>query len=364
MKALVVVGALLIPTLAFADKPLPASQHSPPIILDEPSVNVRPLTQGDRGWNVMAHIEMKGVTSTSDRARLEWKQGGKLLATAKCQLEFDGDYAMGNCDDRDTNIKVTGDVTADLIYSDDKTDKEYLVRTFKITIVHLKGQWETWGSLADDTLGAAFMYEGHEKDNNGTYRRPTLYMTFANANTPPDPGLRCTVDGKALDNDIKLDAETGADTQDLELDHQPKNNGKRLTFHWSRSKLLMDIYWGKRETLSNPKDTHAALVDHPGKYECNLRSEGHVLRTISFVVNADGMIQNDEMNTGKNAIPMISDREVMVDMRMGKDAAQFDTRINPAAMKKSLEFGLPWPDHAKVKQIQATYAKSGLPDPQ
>jgi hypothetical protein len=33
-------------------------------------------------------------------------------------------------------------------------------------------------------------------------------------------------------------------------------------------------------------------------------------------------------------------------------------------MKKSLAYGLPWPDHPKVKEIHASYpAKSGLADP-
>jgi hypothetical protein len=33
-------------------------------------------------------------------------------------------------------------------------------------------------------------------------------------------------------------------------------------------------------------------------------------------------------------------------------------------MKKTMQFGLPWPQHPKVKDIQATYgATTGLPDP-
>ena len=112
----------------------------------------------------------------------------------------------------------------------------------------------------------------------------------------------------------------------------------------------------------HPKDN--VLSDNPGKWECNLRYNGKAIRQILFAVDADGMILQDEIQTGKNAIPIVRLRVALVDVRLTKDSSTVDKRINPAALKKSMAFGLPWPDHPKVKTIHAPYPpKSGLPDP-
>ena len=367
MKTLLVLAITSLPSIAFADaKPLPASQHTPPIKFDEASVSIELNGQSDAGYNFHSHMELNGLTSKTDRVRLDWKSGGKIVASAKCNIGMEDGYAAGSCDYRDKAIKATGAITAELIYSDDQSDKDYLVRTFKLTVVHLKGQWESWQIVPDDTLASAWMYMGHDDDNNSTYRRPTLYVTFATGENLNDGVLRCTAEGKKIP-DIALSSQSGSDTEDIELDHQPKK-GARQTYHWNRMKLLAEVLWGKRDTLKyDMKDKHpkdGVLSDNPGKWECNLRHDGKVIRVIKFVVNQDGMIQQDEMQTGKNAIPSVTDRVVLVEVQLTKDSATFDKRINPAAMKKSMGFGLPWPDHPKVKAIHATYPpKSGLPDP-
>jgi hypothetical protein len=76
------------------------------------------------------------------------------------------------------------------------------------------------------------------------------------------------------------------------------------------------------------------------------------------------MIKNDEIQQGKHPIPSASNRTVFIENRLTKDSASFDKRIVPAAYKQTLQYGLPWPEHPKVKQIHdALPPKSGLPDP-
>ncbi len=368
MRSLVALGVLLVPSLALAGKLEPGSAHSPPLIADEPGFILEVVGKSDAGYGWHSHVQVRGFSSKTDRLRMEWKQGKKLLATVKCDIGIEGDEASGSCDNRDTPVKAVGELTAELIFSDDQTDKDYLVRTYKVQVVHHKGQWESWGGMGDDQLGAAWVWHGNAEAGNSTYRMAQLYITFASGYGPKDPQLRCTVDGKKKIPDIELGAESGSDTDDTEIDIQPKG-GKRLTYHWYRGKYLINIYYGKRDTLKwdmgKKLDPDKVLSDNPGKWECNLRSEGKVLRILNFTVNADGFIQNGEFNTGtKNAVPMYSDMEAMIEVRLTKDSAAFDQRINPAAMKKSLQFGLPWPEHPAVKAMQSSYpAKSGLPDP-
>jgi hypothetical protein len=78
----------------------------------------------------------------------------------------------------------------------------------------------------------------------------------------------------------------------------------------------------------------------------------------------DGMVLQDEIQTGKNAVPMVSNKVALIDLRLTKDSSAWDERIVPAELKKSMGYGLPWPVHPKVKTIHASYPpKSGLPDP-
>jgi hypothetical protein len=344
----------------------PSSQHAPAVILDEASVQLSLNTRGDEGYDFKSHVEMTGFTSKTDTARIDWKQGGKVLATAKCKLDLNGKNAEGSCDYGGKPLKAKGDIQAELVYWDDQTEKEYLVRTFNVKAYEFKGQWETWQIVPDDVLASGWIYMGHDNDNNGTYRRPSLYLWFSNGDYLNDATFRCTVEGKKLP-DFEASPQGGSDTGVIEADHQP-TNGDRLTYRWQKTNLLMGIMWGKRETLkydmpkTQPKDT--VLSDLPGKWECALRHDGKAIRQVLFTVDKDGMILQDEIQTGKNAIPVVSNRVALIDLRLTKDSEQWDKRIVPAALKKSMGFGLPWPVHPKVSTIQASYPpKSGMPDP-
>ena len=367
MRSLVVVSMVVVPGLAVAaPKLLPASQHTPPVVLDEASAQFRLVSQGDRGYEFWAHVEMTGFGARTDTARLDFKQKGKVIGSAKCSLGREDAYASGDCKSDGKPLKAKGPIEAELIYWDDQEEKEYLVRTFKANVHHFKGQWETWQIVPDDLLGGGWIYMGHDEANDGRYRRPTLYTWFAAADGLGSATLRCTVDGKKLP-DFELGTQGGSDAGEIEADHQPKK-GDRLTYKWMKAKLLVEVLWGKRDTLkwdmakTQPPDT--VLGDNPGAWDCKLRNAGKAIRQLLFTVDKDGMITQDEIQTGKNPIPVVSPRVVFVDVRLTKDSASFDKRIVPAALKKSLAFGLPWPDHPKVKAIHASFPpKSGMPDP-
>jgi hypothetical protein len=374
MSKLLPCTILLSSSIAAAGgKPIPASQHQPPVVLDEPSIYVKLIQHADSGYGFKSHVELVGLTSNKDALRLDWKQNGKVLASANCELSFEERptkdfYAYGGCDFTG-NVKAIGAVEGELVYRDDQTDKEYLVRTFKMTVRHYKGVVEDWQITPDDVLGAAWIYHGHDSYDDsmhtGSYRRPTLYMWFT-GDWLNDGFLRCTVAGKKMP-DINLSRQSDASETDIEFIQQPKN-GQRVRYVWSKQIFLMDVYWGKRDTLRDDLGKKVApekvLADNPGKWECALRHDGKVIRQLAFTVDNDGMIQQDEIQSGKTAIPTVTNYVVLVDLRLTKDSATYDKRIAPEAMKRSIGFGLPWPDHPKVKAIHASYpAKTGLPDP-
>ena len=370
MNRMVAALLVFVPSLALAapNKLLPGSEHAPPLVLDETSVTMyaHPFPEDSKkGYVIQAYVGILGFADASDRARIDLKKNGKVFATMKCQLKVDDSYAHGDCEYKDKPLTPTGEIEGELIYTDDHTEKDYLVRTFKVTVLHIGGQangsYDVWSIVPDDLLAAGWMVLGYEDVNDSRRRHPELYFWAASTEGLSNPVLRCTVGSKKL-ADIKL-SESGSDSQQITIDNQPKS-GARKQVTWRRVPLMPDVYWGKRDTLNPKIEADRALVDNPGKWECGLRREGKTLRQLSFTVNADGMVEQAEMQSGKNPVPVFSDRVVLIDMRLGKDAATYDQRINPDAMRKSMGFGLPWPDHPQVKAIHASFPpKSGIAFP-
>jgi hypothetical protein len=169
--------------------------------------------------------------------------------------------------------------------------------------------------VPDDLLAAAYARVGYTQAQ-GTELKPELLFWATTKDYDRNPVLRCTVDGKALEEETI----------------------------------------GKQYTI----DKVRAMIDNPGKWDCKLRAGGKTVREFLFTVNDKGFIEPDEMQTGA---PPTFPGVALIDVRIPKDNG-FDTGVRPDAMRKSMGFGLPWPNSPKVKTVQAAFPPaSGLPDP-
>ncbi len=361
IKRLVPLLLVAFPAVATAAPLTPGSQHNPPVVLDEASVSIDLYSAGtNAGYKIRSYVEINGFSSKTDTARMDWISKGKVFDSIKCDLGQDDGYASGECTNSEKAHLVKGPVEVRLIYWDDQEEKEYLVRTFKLHIHHWKGKWDSWQIDADDALNTAFMYMGHDKATDSTYRNPRLYMWFSGRDNLEQLTLRCKVGEKKLP-DIEIWENNGSGRAVVESVMTPAK-GEDVVYYWQRKVFLINAYWGPKATLTESNDP--VMADNPGQWECGLRNAGKTIRTILFTVDNDGMIQQDEIQSGKNPIPTVSDKVVLVDVRFTKDSPSYDKRISPAALKKSMQWGLPWPDHPKVKEIHKSYpAKSGLADP-
>jgi hypothetical protein len=136
---------IAIPAVALAGgKPLPASQHNPPVFLDEPTFYIELIHRSDAGYAIKSHVEIGGATSETDMLRIDWMQKGKVVVSVKCRISVEkdspGKWAGGDCDYEPTEqkpLKAKGDIEARVIYWDDQEEKEYLVRTAKLKV----GTW-------------------------------------------------------------------------------------------------------------------------------------------------------------------------------------------------------------------------------
>src|SRR5262249_17729697 len=160
---------------------------------------------------------------------------------------------------------------------------------------------------------------------------------------------RCTVDGTKLP-DFKA-----------EPTNHTNNSGAEISHTWTRAKdqrgytfvnwgVVVEMRLGTKEELKAVGDMskQRLAIDNPGKWAWDYRNNGKVFRKFSFIVNDQGRIAPSEMQSGRWPVKTFDDT-VMVDMRIPDDNG-YERRIRSDAMKKSVGWGLPWPEHPKAKE--------------
>jgi hypothetical protein len=312
------------------------------------------------GYGFTMRTEIGAAIGKADRVRLDWKQGRKLLASARCELDaYDDQYGNVRCEYADKPLTAKGAIKADLVYSDDVDGNDYLLRTFKLVVAKYPSFGDAvWQLVPDDLLGAAWVEHNYPQQLNDATRGHPHFIFWVANKLPGDGALRCTVAGSKIP-DIKLAMDVagniniGATTS--------SRNGKRLEYRWTHVDATADIYFGKRADYKGASDQMAFLAEHPGAWDCQVRSEGTAIRQLLFTVGNDGLITSD-LQTARGAA-LTAENVSAIDLRFPR-GVKFDERVRPGAMKTSRGFGLPWPDARSVKASQATFPPaSGLPDP-
>ena len=347
---------------------LPADHHTPPLFLDEPQTTVF-LRSRDQGYQFEVATRIVGLGSNNDRARVDWKQRGKVVATAACSLHYYAMRSLAVCTSSSDTIMAKGAVDAQLIVTADEDGMEYLVRTFKLNVYAFdEGHGTTlYQILPDDTLGAAWVR--HNFSDNAEKLMPLIEFWMATSKTPGKANMRCTVDGKKLD-DIDASIEP-LHLQNMDTDVTLEQEADHFTgkahqlYHYEGHSLDWNVVFGpKTDALAQQYPSRTFLIDHPGKWDCLLRDSatGKTVREFLFSVNGDGIVEQNDIQSGEHAIATLPN-VVLIEVRLPKDNP-LGERIRPDLMKKSLGFGLPWPDHPHVKAIQAAFPPaSGLAKP-
>lgn len=301
--------------------------------------------------------------------RVEWISKGKVVANQRCAMNVEGDTGSLECDWKGAPLKAQGDVTVNLIYVDDQTEKEYLLRTMEVKVVPFTWMKErNYQILLDDTLDVAYAWhrfyggENRNQDNN-------LYFFFwmANVVTFRDPMLRWSVNGQKVP-DFKVSIQTNG----YEIEALYHVNGDERRYRWSPMRFYPERLWfGTREEVSkhhrvNDEDIARGemriLAEMAGDWDCMLRAEGKPIRQFMFKVNDKGRIEPSEAQSALG-FPKLPPSVVWVDMRIPAKS-EFDLRVRPDAMTKSMPYGMPWPKHPAFDAAKkALPPASGLADP-
>ena len=333
---------LAFPSLAHAGgKPLPGARHAPPMFVDEAVTDVS-LMSRDKGYQFRVVVRIAGMSSKNDRARIDWKQGGRIVATAPCQLDHfdDSKLSQGTCTSPKDDLTAKGAIEADLVATDDATDRDYLVRVYRVNVRSWNEGHGTmlYQVLPDDALGAA--WARHISSDVAEQRMAVIDFWMATDKTPGQTNMRCTVDGKRIaDIDASIEPlQMDEVTLEQEADHF--TGSAHEVHHYEGHQLDWDVAFGPRGDDSKRfEGNRTFLVDHPGHWDCLLRdtSTGKAVRELLFTVDAQGMIEG---LPGIATLPNVA----RIELRIPKDTG-LGERIPAGAIAKSMGFGLPWPPH-------------------
>ena len=368
VRPLVSISLLAAATATAAAAPkLPlASEQTPPKFIDVTNLAVDGAGS-DAGYRPRINTTVYGVTSDADAVRFDVMQNGKTLFSQRCPLEVsqkEKGKAIVQCVFDGKPLTAAGELTARLVYIDDKAEAEYLLRDFKLKVeTYTFVGRKSYQVAQDDNLGQAYIWQRQTGDRYTDYQ---LYGYFWAATDQSFRGkLRCSVGGTKLD-----DIDVGTDTGKVVVEALDNASGEERRLKWTQMKLMFDrILFGTRDEYAKHRNMPVAelkdsrfLGDNPGDWTCDLRKDGAVVRTFRFQVNDQGRIAPHPAQSAPGA-PMLRPDVVMIDVRLpGKNT--YDLRVRGNAIKAAMAYGMPWPKDDSVKEmLAAAPADSGFPDP-
>jgi hypothetical protein len=356
--ALAAATPLLAPAVATA-APAPTVKR----FIDEARWQAR-IEDSSEGYHIWFSGWVNGVTSPTDALRVELVQKGKVISSTRCKIQpAEGDkLGWAECrSDANKLMTATGDLVLRVVYIDDQTETEEVIRTFQWNVVAYdpgRGNGEVdFALMGDDLLGTAYAFH-RATEGSGSKYDLEIFTWTAGALGAGTYQLRCTVDGKRL---ADIDTYVGAEGQ---FGGSVLKNNEYTNYVWSRAQIIpRELVWGTTEEVAKAyamRTPPLAMGAHPGEWSCDLRSEGKVQRTFKFPVGADGRIKAHPSESAPGAPPLMAG-VTMIDVYLGKDAR--DVRIRPDAIRKSHSFGLPWAKNERTEAVLKALPKaSGSPD--
>lgn len=300
-----------------------------------------------------------GEIARADRVDVEWIAGGKKLTTASCDVDANGDSAQFNCEGTD-QLDAFGDVTAVFKFTRDADDAVTTLSTHQLKV----GRFWNWYMRNDKRLLYA-QYQvmpldlvtsavvSQEDWGNGD-RRFQIYgwATTEGAASPEPTSLRCSVDGKRIaDLDVGAPYNSVVEASDW---RDPQVNPR--VPHVMQFKLWVgQIRWGMAADLPSPTGSLVVLGDHPGRWSCDWRDKGKVVRTFNFTVGSDGIVQPHAEQAAGLALPA---GRALIDVTLPDSAP--DAYVDPAMSKAGGLWGQAWRLPATGAKAAPSFTRAGF----
>ena len=311
------------------------------------------------GYAVRLDAEVRDIASRQDRLRIDVKQGARTVVSQVCAPnELARTSAGFQCTTADSGlITTTGAVTIEVQYMNDVAETTTLLRSMNVNVrgypywVHDDDRGRpvigtTYQIDAGSLVGTAFAYMREDDD-----RRPLqLFTAFAGTYEGFDSTLRCRVGDQRIP-DVEVSTSAFAEVQ---VEEWTSQQAERRRIAWYRARLEMNgLWWGPHVEGASAGWSGAPvfLGDHPGLWSCDMRSDGAVLRTFNFMVDAQGNVVPHGLEASP-AMPRMIERLHVVDVRFPATSPR-DAFFDPVAIRASFQYGTPWADPSAVSEMLA-----------
>jgi hypothetical protein len=365
--------------MSFAMLCAPLGAQATPRMLDDTSIRAYLFsrTHGDPERSYYEFSVQGGIygdktnLKKTDAIIVNWKKGGKTLASQRCPVELDDDGAGAtfNCKHDQTKLTADGKLQVEILYFDDRAERKSPLKTLNINV----SRWYYWTGMdgrrpkhriswqivGDDLLGTSYLFK-HGGGNGLPHLRFLFWISRDNDRNESNLKgvLRCTVNGKPLADDIE--AYLGSHQTAIQVTNRQYIKGPpdgETLYQWKHMELSAQIYWGPpsvRSRFNNPSKM-VFLSEKVGAWACKWRVDGKNLREFRFTVEAGDRIKPHPEQLAPNG------------PRLGKDVTFIETYFptpvwdfvfNPAAIKATSAWGRPWANAASLAPMFGALPKA------
>ncbi len=321
------------------------------------------------GWYLDPYLKLKGDVPGRSALRLVVKKNGKELFQKRCELRSFKDTHQ--CKDRKSVITEIGLIDIDVHYVDGDTDKEKLLRKYKIDVRKFEKLRNGPGYYPNLHSQAAvgFFSSGESRRGVAKGTDKTLYLNmmfskdYNGTAMPKHHFLRCNVNGQPIKiprNEGAIRRNSGRENIFVKYESRHKTGSKKgaalrdyLMFSYAKTDLPL-TYGGDDPSYPNVSNT-------PGNWECKIlgKQDRKLYRTIRFEVSSDGQIVPHPEQRSGNVV--LKDTEIMIDMEIPTGGSPIDFRLLPMP-EMGLFFGIPW-NTSEGKAMANRVPKVGEPYP-
>lgn len=315
-----------------------------------------------RGYAVTAHYRVFGAVPSGSAMLTVFKEGGREVGRVRCEgsaHDTSDDPAWQGmtfeCIDRAQRIRTVGALTAETTFINGQTDAQTPMRAHSLTVressqagaspQHYVSRHQevlsgllTWHTANRTSYAVNGYFRGAQPAANVNTVRIVLPVAGGDetATALQNVRLRCTVGGQPItfaDGDQVTDtrgARSLVVTQSVRTPEGGTNNAS-LGFY----QLLLAV---PLAFPPEPDTSSVNMAQHPGRWQCDLRNNGEVLRTIAFTVGPNGVpAPHAEQAAGLYFGP----RAVLIDVTVPAAGARGE-RTAPAEARAGGFYGRAW----------------------
>ena len=361
----------------------------------------------DDGWMLKSSLRVMGTFPRRSAFKISVLRNGKVLGTARCgggryvynanavpKMAYFGDNFLWHdtgCWSKKGKINQVGKFDVEIRVVNGDTDKETLVRTYKIDVQKITRVRGSAVNSYPDSSGYAVMrhtdsavafihltspgmkdyYNATKTSTSSSGRSQVeLYFSMSPEKTGKYPKrgyIKCSVDGTRItfpDNGDFTDLLTPRILRTTALAYTDRISPKfkrgpeyKDQLRFSQLRSILPMAWGG----DGKKYSKFEISTKPGNWECKFMNNGETYRVFRFKVEIDGAIEPHPEQASGNV--NLYHNAFMIDMEIPDGATEFDYRLGPQPAK-GLFYGIPWKT-SEGKAMAARVPKKGslLPVP-